>query len=51
VRRYAAGGLAAPLALHGAGAVIDALVPTPADVFTPRKATFDVDAVKGPATP
>lgn len=39
------------MALHGAGAVVDALVPAPADMLTPRKATFDVDAVKGPATP
>jgi hypothetical protein len=42
---YAAGGLAAPLALHAAGSVVDAIIPTPADVLKPKKATFDVDAV------
>ena len=46
---YAAGGLAAPLALHAAGSVVD-LLPTPADVLKPKKASFDVDAVKGPST-
>ena len=46
---YAAGGLAAPLALHAGGAVVD-LLPTPADVLKPKKASFDVDAVKGPST-
>jgi len=26
------------------------LLPTPADVLKPKKASFDVDAVKGPST-